>query len=266
MRDVILAKSSVGADDGAPAVRALQDPAGWARVPGEPLDRRPRLGRGSTPRSAAASRSASSTPTSRRSTRRRWCRASAPAGQASWSRDRAARRPAALPVILVGDLNSDDRRGRTRRSPGRGRRSEVEVAGHDADGRALSASAWRACLARPAKARQASAPASSRQVQACGSVRFGASTRLHLVSRSLPSGRGVEALRPCGRALRRGEPTPYIRQPTIGEIGSLPTKGSALAGGVGDEFGDFFGLLFVEDPGRHAARGGRGVDARFRPR
>ena len=30
--------------------------------------------------------------------------------------------------------------------------------------------------------------------------------------------------------------------------------GSAAAGGVADELGDFFGLLFVEDAGRHPPR------------
>ena len=32
---------------------------------------------------------------------------------------------------------------------------------------------------------------------------------------------------------------------------------------MGDEFGDFFGLLFVEDAGGHPARGGAAVDAVF---
>ena len=38
---------------------------------------------------------------------------------------------------------------------------------------------------------------------------------------------------------------------------------SAFAGGGGDEFGDFFALLLVEDAARHPARSGGAVDAVF---
>ena len=106
MRDVILARIGSGVQTSNPPVGQLQNPAGGAD-PRPAADRSNAAGRRPTRRSAAATGSASSTPTSRRSTRRRWCRASARCRRRSWSRP-AGRRRAACRSSCVGDLNSDD--------------------------------------------------------------------------------------------------------------------------------------------------------------
>ncbi len=101
--------------------------------------------------------------------------------------------------------------------------AEVEVAGHHVDGRCPSASACRASPRRGRRrpGRQGRRPAATGP--ACGSVRFGAST---LDSSSFPAPCravvNVVAL-PWARRAQARRPTPYITQPTIGQIGSVPS-------------------------------------------
>ena len=262
MRDVILARHGAGVRPQPTRRRGpFRQPADRERS-SAPGAGRPAAGPRPTPRSAAASRSASSTPTSRRSTRRPGAEHPRPAGGRA---GRAGRAGDEQPAGRSWSATSTPTTTRSNRATGRpttrcSRRACVERSTNNPLGCCLNSSLL-------AEGAGGSVADFDHQVDHVMTREPEGDHAAELSRDRPPAGQRLLGLRPRG-PLQRPELRPLTGTsvPSCTHSGSTSASGrasSALAGGVGDEFGDFFGLLAVEDAGRHPARGGAAVDAVF---